>query len=609
MVEQPGMDSTLICRGFFLLNFAVIFSRRGSLCARNIVLALCACILVLTSNMTWSEELADSDTLEVSEHVVKAAFLVRFLEVFDFIGKRRVRVTYLGDEEAQLRSINDAFKQNGVRRKVELKKTKDWTEAVDSDFVLVEPNYNTSVSVLFKNTIKRKIIIITDDYQKPIDTMINFRRVAGKITFEVNRANFLFKEIPIGKDILLIGGTELDILELYKQLDQTYVQVKGRVEQYQNIIARNEDSLRAQKIEINSLNDSIGDLQEELSYQLDQLRETATESNRLRKIIEEKNQELEQVAESLRKKEEESYHLSANIQQQVEKISAYSEKIKGYEKDLEDLNEQISQKQMNIDRQEERLKLLGKNVNAQRSVLHLLLLLFVVLIVLFYISFRYVRQKRAADQLLITAKQEEVEQQKIKAELAMLKAQIKPHFLFNTLNAIQNAISEDPDHAESILVDLADVFRVTLQLSKKEVHTIDEELKLISSYLNIEKARFSDRFEYEVSCEEQCKQWTLPVLSIQPLVENAVKYAVADTLRKGVVEVKVESQSSQLLVEVMDNGSDENMTNKELKGFGVATKNIRARLKTLFGEEASLEIVNRGDEGTSAVLKLPRQAA
>ncbi|MGI9285879.1 MAG: sensor histidine kinase [Pseudomonadales bacterium] len=194
-----------------------------------------------------------------------------------------------------------------------------------------------------------------------------------------------------------------------------------------------------------------------------------------------------------------------------------------------------------------------------------------------------------------------------KAELSAMRAQIRPHFLFNVLHTIQSFIKEDPDKAERTLQLLADLMRSVLQSSEQDVYALQQEISLASIYLEIEKTRFGDQLGYAIDIEPGVEGQLIPPFSLQPLIENAVKYSVDKQLGAANIQVRALTEGDDLVVTVSDNGpgiEDEKQLVKHEGGFGLALQNIRERLSRLYGDAASLSLANGGKGGAVAELRI-----
>ncbi len=165
------------------------------------------------------------------------------------------------------------------------------------------------------------------------------------------------------------------------------------------------------------------------------------------------------------------------------------------------------------------------------------------------------------------------QQNKTKAELRALVSQINPHFLFNTLNSISSLVHLDADKADEMIQRLSDVFRYSLQSGKKRFVTIEDEINVVTKYLEIEKVRFSDRLNYSIEVDERCTGYAIPPLILQTLVENSVKHGISPRIEGGEVKISVNSKDDNIEIKIEDNGVGIQPDLQE--GFGLdAVKNI-----------------------------------
>jgi K+-sensing histidine kinase KdpD len=187
-----------------------------------------------------------------------------------------------------------------------------------------------------------------------------------------------------------------------------------------------------------------------------------------------------------------------------------------------------------------------------------------------------------------------------RAELRALRAQINPHFLFNALNAIAGLIHERPALAEETVEHLAEVFRYTLRKSEREWARLDEEIEFVSSYLRIEQARFGDRLHVSIDIDPAVEHEQIPAMTVQPLVENAIKHGVSTVERRGEVRIQARCVSGRLVVEVEDNGPGFAASN----GDGHGLHNIAERLRGYYGATARLQWENLA-EGARVWFEIP----
>jgi two-component system, LytTR family, sensor histidine kinase AlgZ len=171
------------------------------------------------------------------------------------------------------------------------------------------------------------------------------------------------------------------------------------------------------------------------------------------------------------------------------------------------------------------------------------------------------------------------------AELRALKAQVNPHFLFNSLNSIAALAVKDPPQAREMCILLSDFLRRTLGLGERESISWAEEIQLVSAYLDIERIRFGTRLHVEMQIDGACGECQVPPLLLQPLVENAVKHGIATMVDGGTIRVNSRLEEGLLQVFV-ENGYDAEAPAPRRQGLGL--RNVRNRLETSFGGAARL---------------------
>jgi hypothetical protein len=190
------------------------------------------------------------------------------------------------------------------------------------------------------------------------------------------------------------------------------------------------------------------------------------------------------------------------------------------------------------------------------------------------------------------------------AELKALKAQVNPHFLFNSLNSISALTSSDPAKAREMCVLLGDFLRRTLGLGEKSAIPLEEELSLVHSFLAVEKVRFGARIKMDENIDKDAMSVPVPPLLLQPLVENAVVHGIANLVEGGWVRLDVKAGNGVLSV-VVENTFDPDAPPKRRSGVGLA--NVRQRLAARYGNQASLDVKANGSSFRVAIT-LPTQA-
>ena len=179
------------------------------------------------------------------------------------------------------------------------------------------------------------------------------------------------------------------------------------------------------------------------------------------------------------------------------------------------------------------------------------------------------------------------------AELKALKAQVNPHFLFNSLNSISALTSSDPAKAREMCILLAEFLRMTLGLGEKTTIPLSEELSLLHRFLAIEKVRFGPRLQMTENIMDDCKNLLIPPLLLQPLVENAVKHGIANLPEGGQVHLAAECENGRLSI-VVENTFDPEATPSHRNGMGLA--NVRQRLDARYSKEASIRVNTTADQ-------------
>jgi len=190
-------------------------------------------------------------------------------------------------------------------------------------------------------------------------------------------------------------------------------------------------------------------------------------------------------------------------------------------------------------------------------------------------------------------------------ELAVLKAQLNPHFLFNTLNSINALVGSDPEAARRVLAQLAEVLRYSLESDRQQLVPLAEELRFVETYLTIEKARFGRRLQIKMEIDESAKPLLVPPMILQPLAENAVKHGIAPKEEGGELALRVQRQNDHLEFEVADNGVGMNGTQvNDLLNQGRGLHNTDLRLRKMFGDSSALQVSN-GKEGFRVKFRIP----
>lgn len=201
----------------------------------------------------------------------------------------------------------------------------------------------------------------------------------------------------------------------------------------------------------------------------------------------------------------------------------------------------------------------------------------------------------------------ERDQQLARAELQHLKAQLHPHFLFNALNAISSTIRTDPELATRMISQLSVVLRHAIQRVSAQEVPLEEELQLLTAYVEIEQLRFEDRLSVQWQISPGTTRAMVPHLLLQPLVENAIRHGIAPSAAGGTVEIGVERRAGMLHLFVRDNGVGWRGEGAPSQGIGLA--NTRERLRQLYGAAQSLQVNAATPHGLRVEIALPFREA
>ena len=194
-------------------------------------------------------------------------------------------------------------------------------------------------------------------------------------------------------------------------------------------------------------------------------------------------------------------------------------------------------------------------------------------------------------------------------QLEVLRAQIHPHFLFNTLQAATTLIHEDPDGAEDILLRLSELLRVSVDESHIQEIPLERELEVLDLYMGIQARRFGDRLRFEVSIDQNVRDCMVPALILQPLIENAIRHGIGRHKGSDTVSVRGFREGEFLRLEVRNlNSRLEDKPARSL-GPGVGLANTRARLEQLYGDRQEFGLRNLEPTGVSAEISIPLRSA
>lgn len=186
-------------------------------------------------------------------------------------------------------------------------------------------------------------------------------------------------------------------------------------------------------------------------------------------------------------------------------------------------------------------------------------------------------------------------------ELNKLKSQLNPHFMFNSMNSIRALIDENPAKAKEAVTQLSNILRNTLLMNKNKEIPLEEELKIVKDYLELEHIRYEERLKYNFDIDEAAHKINVPPLIVQAQVENAIKHGISKLPKGGNINIVAKILNKELFIEVNNTGqiNDE----KSETGFGLA--NSKNRLELLYGNKADIEIFNSDNNTVSVKIKIP----
>ncbi|MGH7526405.1 MAG: sensor histidine kinase [Gemmatimonadales bacterium] len=198
----------------------------------------------------------------------------------------------------------------------------------------------------------------------------------------------------------------------------------------------------------------------------------------------------------------------------------------------------------------------------------------------------------------------ELEARLAKAQLQVLKMQLQPHFLFNTLNTVAELVHTDPDAADQMITRLGRLLRLALDHSGHQLVPLRQELEFLRAYLEIERARFQDRLQVVWEIAPDTLDAAVPTLLWQPVLENAIRHGVSPLAGRGRILVGATRDGGELILQICDNGRGLPTDGSALRE-GVGVRNVRERLEQLYGDQARFLLKSAPGGGTLALLCLP----
>jgi LytS/YehU family sensor histidine kinase len=210
-----------------------------------------------------------------------------------------------------------------------------------------------------------------------------------------------------------------------------------------------------------------------------------------------------------------------------------------------------------------------------------------------YFGIKYWQSKREEEENALKAESSARE-----AELKMLRYQLNPHFLFNSLNSASALISENPPRAEKMLGELSDFLRYSLINTKTNTVALRDEIEALKNYLNIEQVRFEEKLQVNFDIAPEAENFPLPNFLLHPLVENAVKYGMQTSKLPLQIEIKAEKTGNKLFIEISNSGKwySANGKNPQNNGMQVGIENVKKRLRQVFPDRHLFQTFERDNK-------------
>lgn len=214
------------------------------------------------------------------------------------------------------------------------------------------------------------------------------------------------------------------------------------------------------------------------------------------------------------------------------------------------------------------------------------IVLYVFITLLYYLTIYYEEYQRKKEHEV------EIEKHLKVAELSMLKAQINPHFIFNSLNSVSSLTLTDAEKAHEMVITLAEFLRYSIGKTGEELQSLTSEVNAIELFLSIEKVRFGDRLKFEIQCSGETSKAKLPALILQPLIENAVKFGTHESTLANTILMECDLVSNELNI-MISNKIDKMIIPK--KGKGIGLENVRTRLALVYSRNDLLHTTTDND--------------
>lgn len=193
----------------------------------------------------------------------------------------------------------------------------------------------------------------------------------------------------------------------------------------------------------------------------------------------------------------------------------------------------------------------------------------------------------------------------VEIELNNLRSQLNPHFIFNALNSIRALVDENPSKSKQAINQLSNILRKSLTPDKQGLTKFEDELKIVKDYLGLESIRFEERLHTEFIIDPASRQFLVPPLMIQTLVENGIKHGISKLKQGGLIQVKTKVENQSLKIQIRNSGRITNGVIKHSKN-GLGIKNTVQRLKLIYGERAFFKIANENNNFVLTEILIPQ---
>jgi LytS/YehU family sensor histidine kinase len=222
----------------------------------------------------------------------------------------------------------------------------------------------------------------------------------------------------------------------------------------------------------------------------------------------------------------------------------------------------------------------------------------IVLWIVMYLSITSLRDRRLAE-----LRQSELARALQVAELRLLKSQLNPHFLFNSLNSVRALIADDPTGAQKAVTQLARTLRYTLTAGQEEVVSLQRELEIVADYLELESLRLGERLRIERTISDEARVARIPVMLLQTVVENAIKHGIAELPQGGALRIDADIREQALTIEVENPRPSAPLP---VSSHGIGLRNAAERLRLLFGGSARLDVDLSRPDVALARIRIPQ---